>query len=195
MSLVSPYKKLYQYTRVYLTPYNLNSDIKNNIMFTLKKQVEKKCNMNGYVENIYDIAEYTDGDIINEDFSGNVIFNIKYYCKICIPIIDTIIIAKIKLIKQNLIIANNGPLYIFISNNMIDESKWNINTNDIININTKNKLEPNNLVKIKINKTRIHNSSNKINVIGTLLDFASEKEINDFYTTIEKKEQVNNFDL
>ena len=42
MSLVSPYKNIFQYTRISLAPYNLNSDIKNNIMFKLKNSIEKK---------------------------------------------------------------------------------------------------------------------------------------------------------
>lgn len=189
MSLVSPYKNIFQYTRISLAPHNLNSDIKNNIMFKLKNSIEKKCNKNGFIENIYEIAEYKDGIIMNEDFSGNVIFNIKYYCKLCLPVINTVIIGQIKLINLELIIANNGPMYIFITNNNINDEFWKVNNNEIININTKNKLKENNLVKILILDKRINANSSKINLIGKLQDFASEDEIKKYYQKVEKKEE------
>ena len=193
MSLVSPYKNIFQYTRISLAPHNLNSDIKNNIMFKLKNSIEKKCNKNGFIENIYEIAEYKDGIIMNEDFSGNVIFNIKYYCKLCLPVINTVIIGQIKLINLELIIANNGPMYIFITNNNINDEFWKVNNNEIININTKNKLKENNLVKILILDKRINANSSKINLIGKLQDFASEDEIKKYYQKVEKKEDKSNF--
>ena len=188
MSLVSPYKNIFQYTRISLAPHNLNSDIKNNIMFKLKNSIEKKCNKNGFIENIYEIAEYKDGIIMNEDFSVNVIFNVKYYCKLCLPVINTIIIGQIKLINQELIIANNGPMYIFITNNNINDEFWKVNNNEIVNKKTKNKLKENNLVKILILDKRINANSKKINLIGKLQDFATEDEIKKYYQKVEKKD-------
>lgn len=188
MSLVSPYKNIFQYTRISLAPHNLNSDIKNNIMFKLKNSIEKKCNKYGFIENIYEIAEYKDGIIMNEDFSGNVIFNVKYYCKLCLPVINTVIIGQIKLINQELIIANNGPMYIFITNNNINDEFWKVNNNEIVNKKTKNKLKENNLVKILILDKRINANSKKINLIGKLQDFATEDEIKKYYQKVEKKD-------
>ena len=119
MSLVSPYKNIFQYTRISLAPHNLNSDIKNKIIFKLKNSIEKKCNKNGFIENIYEIAEYKDGIIMNEDFSGNVIFNIKYYCKLCLPVINTAIIGQIKLINQELILLIIVHVYFYYNNNIM----------------------------------------------------------------------------
>ena len=96
---------------------NLNHELLNNFLEKNIFDVEK--GLKGFIENIYEIAEYKDGIIMNEDFSGNVIFNVKYYCKLCLPVINTIIIGQIKLINQELIIANNGPMYIFITNNNV----------------------------------------------------------------------------
>lgn len=189
MSLVSPYKNIFQYTRISLAPHNLNSDIKNNIMFKLKNSIEKKCNKYGFIENIYEIAEYDNGIIIPEDFSGNVIFNIKYYCKLCLPVINTVIIGQIKLINQELIIANNGPMYIFITNNNISDEFWKVNNNIITNNNNKNQLKENNLVKILILNKRINANSKKINLIGKLQDFATNDEIKKYYKKVEKKEE------
>ena len=56
--LVSPYKNIKQYTRISLEPYHMNSDIRNNMKLTLKKKVEKKCNKNGFIDEVYKILEY-----------------------------------------------------------------------------------------------------------------------------------------
>ena len=52
MKLISPYRNIKQYTRISIEPYHMNSDIKNNMKLVLKKKVEKRCNNNGYIDDI-----------------------------------------------------------------------------------------------------------------------------------------------
>ena len=47
--IVSPYRNIKQYTRISIEPFNMNSDIKNNMKIILKKKIEKKCNKNVYI--------------------------------------------------------------------------------------------------------------------------------------------------
>ena len=81
MSLVSPYKDIKQYTKISIHPYQLNSDIRNNMKLSLRKKVEKKCNKNGFIDQVYRIISFEDGKLIPENLSGNVIYNVCYHCK------------------------------------------------------------------------------------------------------------------
>ena len=114
MKLISPYRNVIQYTRVSLEPYQMNNDILNNLKKNLKNKVEKKCNRNGFVNEVHRIIEYTDGIIPAENLNGSAIYDISYHCSLYIPIENTLIIGNVRILNQELIIAINGPILIFI---------------------------------------------------------------------------------
>ena len=186
--LVSPYKNVEQYTRIRVPPHQLNSDIRNNIKLILKKKVEKKCNKNGFVDEVYKIVEFEDGEMYPENLSGSVMFDVKYHCKLCIPIENTIIIAKVVIINQELIIATNGPLFIFIPKDNIDNNIWNISDNDLISKKTDNKLKVNDCVKVTIANKKINKDDWQIKAIGILKDIADKKDIEKYYGHLEELE-------
>ena len=189
MKLVSPYRNIKQYTKISLDPYYMNRDILNNMKIVLKKKVEKKCNKNGYVDEIYRIIEYSDGMMPPENLNGHVIFNIIYHCKICIPIENTIIIGLIKVINQELIIAINGPIMFFIPKENINTTNWNI-SDGYINNNTKNKLKVGDYIQIQILDKRINQNDTQIRIIGNLIDNANDEEIDMYYgNKLDKKEE------
>ena len=189
MKLISPYRNIKQYTKISLEPYYMNTDILNNMKIVLKKKVEKKCNKNGYIDEIYRIIEYSDGIMPSENLNGNAIFNIIYHCKICIPIENTIIIGLIKVINQELIIAINGPIMFFIPKENINTTIWNI-SDGYINNNTQNKLKVGDYIKIKILDKRINQNDTQIRIIGNLMDTANDEEIDMYYgNKLEKKEE------
>jgi len=170
----------------------MNSDIKNNMKNVLQKKIEKKCNKNGYVEEVYRIIEYSDGKMPGENLSGSGIFNITYHCKICIPVENTIIIGLVRVINQELIIAINGPIMIFIPKENIDLNLWNIQEN-YLNKNNNKKLKPNEYIKIQIIDKRINLYDIQIKAIGKLLDYATDEEVNTYYgTKVEKKKIIEN---
>jgi len=180
MKLVSPYRNIKQYTKISLDPYYMNTDILNNMKIVLKKKVEKKCNKNGYIDEVYRIIEYSDGIMPPENLNGNAIFNIIYHCKICIPIENTILIGLIKVINQELIIAINGPIMFFIPKENVNTTIWNI-SEGYINNNTKNKLKVGDYIKIQILDKRINQNDTQIRIIGSLMDNANEEEIEMYY--------------
>jgi len=187
MKLVSPYHNIKQYTNILIEPYHMNSDIKNHMKNVLQKKIEKKCNKNGYVEEVYRIIEYSDGKMPRENLSGSAIFNITYHCKICIPVENTIIIGLVRVINQDLIIAMNGPIMMFIPKENVDINTWNIQDN-YLNKNNLKKLKPNDYVKIQILDKRINLYDIQIKAMGKLLDNATEEEVNTYYgTKVEKK--------
>jgi len=115
-----------------------------------------------------------------ENLTGSAIYNIKYHCKICIPVENSIIIGLVKVINQELIIATNGCIMIFIPKENIDSTKWDI-SEFIINKDTKIKYSINSYIKIKIIDKRINQNDTQIKAIGVLLDIPDESEIEKFY--------------
>ena len=194
MNIVSPFKDVEQFTKIRIQPSQINSDIRNNMKMNLKKKVEKKCNKNGFVDEVYKIVDYEDGIMPPENLSGDIIFNIKYHCRLCLPTENSIIIGNIKTINQELIIAINGPIFIFIPKENVDGEIWNID--DFIEKKSNKKLSINSFVKIKILNKRVNQNDHQIKSIGYLMDYATEDEIKKYYgniTDLEEENEESNF--
>lgn len=190
-NLVSPYKDILQSTRIKIQPHQLNSDIRNNMKLVLKKKVEKKCNKNGFVEEVYRIVNFDEGQMYPENLSGCVMFNVEYHCRLCLPIENSTIIAKIIIINHELIIATNGPVFIFIPKDNIDSNIWKMVDNNFINKSSKN-LEVNDFVKVKILNKRINMDDWQIKAIGMLYDFAKKEETKIYYNQyINEEDDIN----
>ena len=180
MKLVSPYRNIKQHTRISIEPYHMNSDIKNNMKIILKKKVEKKCNKNGFIDEVYKIIEYSDGMMPAENLNGAAIYNITYHCKLCIPIENTVIVGQVRVINQELVVSINGPIMIFIPKENVDTNVWDI-PEGYLNKIKKNKLASGDYIKIQIVDKRINQNDSQIKAIGKLLDFATTEEVDKFF--------------
>ena len=180
MNIESPYRNIKQCTRISIEPYHMNSDIILNMKLILKKKKERKCNNNGFIVEIYCILEYSDGMMPPENLNGSIIYNISYHCKICIPIENTIIIGQVKVINQELIIANNGPIMIFIPKENVDTNFWDI-IDGYKNKNNNNKLLIEDYIKIQITNKRINQNDHQIKSIGKLIEVASLDEVEKYF--------------
>jgi DNA-directed RNA polymerase subunit E'/Rpb7 len=181
MKPISPYKNIVQHTRIMLEPYQINSDIRNQLKINLKKKVEKKCNKNGFVDEVYKIITYGDGIMQPENLSGNVLYNIKYHCRLCLPIENSIIIGQVKLINIDLVVVINGPILTFITRDKIDNTIWDI-TDNYKNKNKQNQqLKVGDYVLVQIVNKRINSGDIQMKTIGRLLDFASDEQINEYF--------------
>ena len=179
-NIVSPYKNIKQHTKIKLEPYHMNSDIRNHMKLVLKKKVEKKCNKNGFIDEVFKILEFSDGVMIAENLDGSAIYNITYHCKICIPIENTIIIGTVKMVNPDLIVVINGPMLIFIPKNNVNTNIWDIPDN--YNHKKSNiKLVIGSFVKIQITDKRINQGDSQIKIMGNLQDFASDDEVEKYY--------------
>ena len=181
MKPISPYKNVEQYTQILLEPYQMNSDIRIHLKANLKKKVEKKCNKNGYVDEVYKILEHGDGIMKPENLSGNVLYNIKYHCKLCLPIENSIIISQVKVINQDLVITINGPIMNFIPRDNIDTSIWDVLENFKHKNKENEKLKIGDYVLVQILNKRINSRDTQIKTICKLLDFASEEQVKDYF--------------
>lgn len=180
MKLVSPYRNIKQYTRISIEPFNMNSDIRNNMKVVLKKKVEKKCNKNGYVDEVHRILEYSDGMMPPENLNGAAIYNITYHCKLCVPVENTIIIGQVRVINQELVVSVNGPIMIFIPKENVDTNIWDI-PEGYLNKIAKKKLISGDYIKIQIVDKRINQNDSQIKAIGKLLDFALPDEVDKYF--------------
>jgi DNA-directed RNA polymerase subunit E'/Rpb7 len=180
MNIVSPYRNIKQYTRISVEPYQMNSDIRNNMKLILKKKVEKKCNKNGFVDEVFRIIDYSDGMMPAENLGGSAIYNITYHCKLCIPIENTAIVGLVKVINQELVVATNGPIMFFIPKENVDNNIWDI-PDGYMNKTTSKKLLVGDYIKIQIIDKRINQNDNQIKAIGRLVDFASSEDVEIYF--------------
>ena len=190
--IVSPYKNITQYTKIQIKPHMMNSDIKNNMKLVLRKKIEKICNKQGFIDEVFKIESYIEEDISPENLSGSVNYNIAYHCRICIPIENTLIIAQVKAINQELVLASNGPIMIFIPKDNIDSKVWDVADN-FLHIKSKTNLKDNNYIKVQILNKRINHGDFQIKAIAKLIDFATEKEVKDFYNSNLNEEVEDNY--
>lgn len=181
--IVSPYMNIKQYTKVLLKPHQMNSDIKNNLKTNLEEKVGKKCNKNGYIDKVHKIIDYGDGEMPPENLSGCAIYSTVYLCRICMPMENTIIIGQVQVINPVLILAKNGPIYIFIPRENVDNSVFDV-TNDFMHIKSKKKLKTNQYVKVHIVNKKINKGDSQINTMGRLIDIASENEVKKYFGSV-----------
>jgi DNA-directed RNA polymerase subunit E'/Rpb7 len=158
----------------------MNSDIKNNMKIVLKKKVEKKCNKNGFIDEVYRILEYSDGMMPAENLNGCAIYNITYHCRICIPVENTILIGQVRVINQELVVATNGPIMFFIPKENVDNNIWDI-PDGYLNKNMKRKLKAGDYIKIQVIDKRINQNDSQIKSIGRLIDFATSEEVDKYF--------------
>jgi DNA-directed RNA polymerase subunit E'/Rpb7 len=185
--LVSPYKNTIQYTKVQIKPHMMNSDIQNIMKLELRTKVEKRCNKNGFIDEVHRIEEFKADDMRPENLSGCVNFDIAYHCRLCIPIEETMIVAQVKAINQELILAQNGPIMIFIPKDNVDTNNWDI-SEKFLSLTSKSQLKINDYVKILIVNKRINQGDYQIKVIGTLFDTATKEEVQNFYGSVLNEE-------
>jgi DNA-directed RNA polymerase subunit E'/Rpb7 len=167
----------------------MNSDIKNNMKIVLKKKVEKKCNKNGFVDEVYRIIEYSDGMMPPENLNGSAIYNIVYHCKLCIPIENTIVIGQVRVINQELVVAINGPIMFFIPKENVDNNIWDI-PDGFINKIHKKKLVSGDFVRIQVIDKRINQNDSQIKAIGKLLDYATSEETQKYFGSKVEIEKI-----
>lgn len=181
MNIISPYKNVEQFTKIVLEPYQMNSDIRNNLKINLKKKIEKKCNKNGYVDEIYKILSYSDGIMLPENLSGNAIYDVSYHCKLCIPIENSVIIGQVKIINPDLVALINGPIMMFIPRYNVDVIYWDIADNFSHKTKKNKRLNVGDFVCVQVLTKRINQNDTQIKIIGKLLDLASEEDVEKYF--------------
>ena len=111
-------------------PNQINNEIRNNIKSNINKKLKNKCFKNfGYITDIFSIQEkIQDGFLIPEDSSASIHYNINFKAKLCNPIINSNICARIEGINKHMIMCKNGPINIVITSENINNDKFTYNS-------------------------------------------------------------------
>ena len=189
MTLVSSCRDVIQYTRISIEPHQMSNDILTNMKIKLKNKLEKKCNRNGFIDEIYRIIDFSDGYMPPENLNGAAIFEVSFHCRLCIPIENTIIIGLIRILNSELIIAINGPIIIFITKENINLDVWNIGEH-YEHKQSKTKLASNDYIKIQILNKRINQNDSQIKAIGLLYDMATTEEVEQYFAHTSEKNYI-----
>ena len=182
--LINPFVIKELSTKVELYPQQMNSDLYLNLKTNLKKKLEKKCNKYGFVDKIIKIVDYSDGIIDSENFSANGVYNIKYIASICIPLIKTTIVARVENFNKHLILGINGPINAIIKISDINSNIFTMKQNGIFIESIKKNLEIGDFIKIRIDGKKFSPGDNKIGIIASMTDIASDEDINNYFTGI-----------
>jgi DNA-directed RNA polymerase subunit E'/Rpb7 len=110
---------IYFYTqikkRISLNPRYLDENFPAYIEKILKNNVEGKCIKEGYVvPNTVIILKRSIGNMNNNQFNGNIIFDITIGAKVCNIPVNSVIKASVKKINKLGILAELGPLMIIV---------------------------------------------------------------------------------
>lgn len=123
-------EKLYivteQKTQITLPPHKINNNIYENIKNKLRDNMEKRCNTEGYLSEIYEIEKYKKNMVKMDDLTCSVTFNVVFNCRMCVPRKQQQIICIVEESNQMLIKATNGPIIVIIPSDSINSDKFMI---------------------------------------------------------------------
>lgn len=147
-------------TYVHIHPINLDKNIKDKILLTLKNNYKDKCTRKyGDILKILRIISYKDNIISNSNL--NIIFNVKYEILSLKPTIGLELIAITQLIfSEGILLKINNNIRIFIKECELIYHKYDIENNlfikkdklitdELIIINNSN-IEQNSLIQFRI---------------------------------------------
>ena len=182
-NLHNPYKKTILSTPIMLSPDQMDNKMYIHLKANLKNKLENKCYENyGYIDEIYNIEEISDGIIEPEDTSCSAKMEIKFSCNLFLPIVGKEIICKIKKMNKALIMGVNGPIEAVITTDKINKENFFSDVNRNIRVKgTSEIVVPNMYIRVLVISKLYSNYDKNILVIGFLQDIATQKEINDYF--------------
>ena len=185
----NPYFNTYLYSNVSLHPTQMCNGIMLSLKENLIKKLQNKCYKSfGFITKIYNIKITKNGIIVPEDTTSSALFEVKFSCKLCKPILFTKVVCEIVNIMKNTIYLKNGPLNAIVC--VTDENnKININLDNFViknNIvlykldkNNAKTLNPGSFVIIKLIQLQFKDKSTHIQAEGYLERLATESEIDE----------------
>lgn len=177
----NPYTVRKLYTQQILYPRQMNNDVYLNLKKNLINELQGKCyGKHGFIVNIYEILSFGGGEINPNNMSGSALFDIEFSCKLCLPLKNQHIIAKIDKINKMLIRVVNGPITIIIPNNRIDYTNFKLDHNGVLRSKKEKSMEvlsENANVIVTILSTIFFDGDNRIIAMGLLNRMATPDEI------------------
>lgn len=171
-------------TKVRLKPWQMTYDWKSFLKKNLEKRVVGKCTNDGMITEIKQITDYNSNIIVREDFSGDTEFNITYIAIVCVPLVNTVAVLKVKSIIFDsvdfLTHCSNGFITCVLraSKNTgtitVEQGKLFVNGNET-------PLKPDMYIKVYITEKRVIAGDETIGVMGKMVDIATKDEVRMYY--------------
>jgi len=188
---------------VRLHPNQMDNNIMDNIKRNLSRMYSNKCYENyGYIDKIIDVSDDIRGGIIRaEDNIAASVHRVKFNCRICNPIKESIIMGKVIGINNMMIIAENGPIKFIIVESNINGDNVQFKKSAYYPITSKGEVinKPINkgtYVMIQVMNKKIVKNKTKIIVFGRLEYVVTDDNIKDaIREQYESNEKVDAADL
>lgn len=175
----SPYINTKLYTTVTLLPNQMNNDMYAHMKSNMINRLEGKCYRNyGFINKIYEILERGDGNIEPENPMAAAIYNVKFACRICMPLKNKHIVCKVERIIPMLTSLSNGPIRVIITNDRINKDIFMVGKNGILvkQVTGTKPLQAGDHVLVRIDSRKYNNRDNIIMCMGVLDSMATEQQ-------------------
>lgn len=191
--MTSPYINTYLYSTVPLAPYQMQNDLYLNLKDNLKNHVEGRCYLDyGYLDKVYKIMESKSGVIDAENIHSTAMYDVKFSCKLCCPVVNQQLVCKVDNVSKVLITATNGPIMAIIPINRVNSNVFYTDRNNRIRYRTdkdSDMLKKGDFVKLTTINIIFHDRDTKIKTVAFLDDIASEDDIKAYYDDIYDNEK------
>jgi len=178
--MTSPYINTKLYTTITLLPNQMNNDLYSHLKQNIIKRLEGKCFRHyGYISKVYEILDKKGGMLDPENPKASAIFEVKFACRLCIPLKNRYIICKVDQTTQALTAVSNGPIKVILTNDRINTEKFMAGRTGIL-VKSKHgvrQLAKGDHVKIKLDSRKFNNRDTIIMCMGILDSLAVEEEI------------------
>jgi DNA-directed RNA polymerase subunit E'/Rpb7 len=170
-------------TEISLHPSQMNNNIYKNLKEKLIKLYENKCFFDyGYICKIYKIEERHGGYIHAEDTTSSAMYKIKFSCKLCCPLLNSVVVFQVVAVNKLMIYLKNGPIIMIVFENSInmDNFVYDEEHNVWLAYSKNNKGKPiiNGVyVTAIINDVNIENKTTSILALGVMEKLATDDEI------------------
>lgn len=191
-NIIKPYIDTNIKTPVSLYPDQMNNNIRKYLLLNVEQKLLNKCYRDlGIITQIYDIDieknknehnDFFDNIITAEDTTCSAKFIINVGCQICAPIKNTFIVAIIDRINSSIIRLVNGPMFIIITLDRIDNNFFHLKKNNTICSNsTDREINVGDYVVAQIIAYTLTDNEEFIPIIGKLIRYATNEEYNDYF--------------
>lgn len=175
MNITNPYISTIIKTPVILKPNKLNKNIKSNVYDELRMNYEKKCIENiGFVQEIGQIEELSQGIMIRENYSGDIKYNVVFQARVCNPQKNDFIICKITDLNPKIIRCENGPIICLIPIERINQDLFTYVNGKVIYNENKHILTNNDYIIVNIIDKRFDPNDNIIKAFGNLINLSDQ---------------------
>lgn len=186
-------------------PSQMNNNISDHIRRNLERDYLNKCYNNyGYIDKLYDVSNDIKGGIIRaEDNTSSSIHRVKFNCRICNPMKQSIIMGRIVSINNMMIVAENGSIKFIIGESDINTKNIQFKKSAFYPVSSKGDIINNPIVQgtyvtIKVMNKKLVKNKRNILVFGRLESVIlddNEKVKEAIRNQYESSERISSYDL